>query len=81
MRSLCTKLVLSAIGLAAMFASPASAQTPHRHMARPQAAAAVAAPQSVRGIYDVVPNYNRYDPGATGGGSTGYNQMLHDDAW
>lgn len=81
MKSLSTKLVLSAIAIVAMLASPAFAQKSHRRVSQHQYVTSDPAPQSGRGIYNMVPDYDRYSPGVTGGGSTGYNQMLHDDAW
>jgi hypothetical protein len=86
MRSLKTKLVLSALGILTMFASPACAQEPHyhhRHHASLQQSDPVGPNQ--RGIYNmmVTPDIARTtdNPAATGGGSVGYNEMLHDDAW
>jgi hypothetical protein len=76
MKPLNTKLVLSALGIVAMLTSPAFAQKPHRQLSHQQT---YSNRQSGVGIYDMVPN--SYDPAVTGGGSVGYNQNLHDDAW
>ena len=81
MNSLNTKLVLSALGIIGMLTSPALAKKPHRQSFQQQDPA----PQSGRGIYNMVPMpYGPaapYDPAATGGGSFGYNQRLHDNIW
>jgi hypothetical protein len=82
MKSLNTKLVLSALGIIAMLASPALARTAHRQPSQQQVTSDPAV-RSGRAIYNMVPYGagDRYDPAATGGGSAGYNQNLHDDAW
>jgi opacity protein-like surface antigen len=83
MKSLNMKLVLSAVGIVALLASPAfAAQKPHRQPSQQQVTSDAPA-RSGRGLYDMVPNGwgSRYDPANTGGGSLGYNQNLHDDAW
>lgn len=83
MKSLNAKLVLSALSVVAIFATPAVAKKPlsyprqHEIMSDPL--------RSGVGIYDVAPNYGEflspYSPTVTGGGSAGYNQSLHDDKW
>ncbi len=83
MKSLSTKLLLSAVGIVAMLASPAlAAQKPHRQPS-PQQMTLDPSARSGRNLYDMAPSgsANRYDPANTGGGSLGYNQNLHDDAW
>ncbi|HEV2697094.1 MAG TPA: hypothetical protein VGU90_03810 [Terriglobales bacterium] len=81
MKSLNTKLVLSALSVIAMLNSHALAQTPHRQPSQQQMDPA---PRSSRGIYNMVPTpyaASPYDPAAVGGGSFGYNQSLHDNNW
>ncbi len=82
MKSLNTKLVLSALGIVAVLTSPAFAKNPHRQASQ-QRMTSDPALQSGRGIYNMVPTpYDSpYDPGASGGGSSGYNQSLHDNKW
>jgi hypothetical protein len=83
MKSFNTKLVLSAVGIVAMLATPAfAAHKPHRQPTGQQMTSDPIAP-SGRNLYDMVPNGlgDRYDPAATGGGSFGYNENLHKDAW
>jgi len=78
MKSLNKKLVLSALSIIAMLNSPALAKTSQQQMT------ADPAPQSGRGIYNMVPTpyaASPYDPAAVGGGSFGYNQSLHDNNW
>jgi hypothetical protein len=79
MKSLSTKRVLSAFGIAAMLTSPAFAQKLHRQPSQQEWMTSDPVRQNGRGIYDMVPSPN--DPMATGGGSLGYNQSLHDDKW
>jgi hypothetical protein len=78
MKALNTRLVLSAFNIVVMLTSPAAAQKPHRE---PSHHRMMSDPpgQSGIGIYDMVPS--PYDPAATGGGSLGYNQNLHDNNW
>ncbi len=86
MRSLKTKLVLSALGIVTMFASPACAQEPHyyhhRHASLQQSDPVR---PSERGIYNmmITPNIARSpdDPAETGGGSFGYNENLRKNDW
>ena len=83
MKSLNTKLVPSVLSVIAMLNSPALAKTPHRQPSQQQMTSDPA-PQSGRGIYNMVPTpyaASPYDPAATGGGSFGYNQSLHDNNW
>jgi hypothetical protein len=83
MKSLNMKLVFSAVGIVAMLASPAfAANKPHRQSSQQQITSNPPA-RSGRNLYDMAPAGagNRYDPANTGGGSLGYNQNLHDDAW
>ncbi len=84
MKSVNVKLVLSALGIVGMLTGPAFAKKPHQQPSQQQMTSDPA-PQRGRGVYDVVPApydpVNRYDPAATGGGSFGYNQMLHDNRW
>jgi hypothetical protein len=83
MKSLNTKLVLSALSIFAMLNSPALAKTPHRQPSQQQMTSDPA-PLSGRGIYNMVPTpyaASPYDPAAVGGGSFGYNQSLHDNNW
>jgi hypothetical protein len=65
---------IMATGLASGFASPALARTHH-----------VAAIHRYAGLnaYDMVPggSWSTYSPGATGGGSLGYNENLRTDEW
>ena len=78
MKSLNTKLVLSALSVIAMLSSPALAKTPHRQPSQRQITSDPA-PESGRGIYNMVPTPSAaspYDPG-----SFGYNQSLHDNNW
>ena len=59
------------------------AKTPHRQPSQQQMTSDPA-PQSGRGIYNMVPKpyaASPYDPAAVGGGSFGYNQSLHDNNW
>jgi hypothetical protein len=85
MRSFNTKLVLSVVGFLTTFASPTFAQLPHHHRHHASLQQSDPVGPSQRGIYNmmVTPNIARTtdDPAATGGGSVGYNEMLHDDAW
>ena len=53
MRSLNTKLVLSALGILTMFASPAFAQEPHHHH-RHASLTSVPVGQSGRAVYNMV---------------------------
>jgi hypothetical protein len=78
MKALNTRLALSAFNIVVMLTSPAAALKPHRH---PSQHGMTSDPpgQSGLGIYDMVPS--PYDPAATGGGSLGYNQNLHDNSW
>jgi hypothetical protein len=72
MRSLNTKLLLTALGIVTMFASPAFAQKLH-HRVDPSGRGIynmVAAPQ---GIYNMVLSPD--DPAVTGGGSLGWNEL------
>jgi hypothetical protein len=78
MKSLNTKLVLSALGIVAMLTSPAFANQTHRPSQQRQITSDPA-PQIGRGIYNMVPNQD--DPTATGGGSSGYNQSLRENHW
>jgi len=70
MKSLKTKVVLSALGMLTLFASPAFAQ---EHPVGP----------SARGTYNMVVTrnitINPDDPTETGGGSVGYNEMLREE--
>jgi hypothetical protein len=83
MKSLNTKLVLSALSIIALLNSPALANKSHRQPSQQQMSSDPA-PHSGRGIYNMVPTpsaANPYDPAAVGGGSFGYNQSLHDNNW
>ena len=81
MRSLNTKLVLSALGILTMFASPAFAQEPHYHHHR-HASLQQSDPvgPSERGIYNMMVTPNPDDPATTGGGSVGYNELERTDS-
>ena len=94
MRSLNTKLVLSALGILTMFASPAFAQEPHHHRhASLQVRDVGPVGPSGRAVYNMVitpdPSqrgniYNMVinpldDPARTGGGSVGYNELERED--
>jgi len=83
MKKLNPKLVLSALGIVAMLTGPAFAAKSHRQLSQqPQQQTTLdSARQQGVGIYNMVPSQDRYDPAATGGGSFGYNEMLHDDQW
>jgi hypothetical protein len=84
MKSLNTKLVLSALSVIAMLNSPALAKTTHRQSSQQQMTSDDPARESGRGIYNMVPTpyaASPYDPAAVGGGSFGYNQSLHDNNW
>ena len=81
MRSLSTKLVLSALGILTMFASPAFAQEPHHHRQNGRAVynMVITPDPSQRGaIYNMVIN-PLDDPATTGGGSFGYNELERTD--
>jgi hypothetical protein len=78
MKSLNTKLVLSALGIVAMLTSPAFSKQPH-HPSQQQQITSDPALQIGRGIYDMVPTPDA--PAAAGGGSLGYNQSLQDNQW
>ena len=87
MRSLNMTLVLSALGILTMFASPAFAQEP-RHYHRHASLTSVHVGQSSRAVYNMVitpaPSYNMMinpadDPATTGGGSVGYNELERTD--
>ncbi len=84
MKSLNTKLVLSALSVIAMLNGPALAKEPHRQASQKQMTSDLA-PENGRRIYNMVPTpyapATPYDPAATGGGSFGYNQSLHDYNW
>ena len=77
MRSLNTKLLLTAVAILTMVASPAFAQQPHRHG------------QSGRAVYNMVtaPDPSLYNmvfdpldnPATTGGGSLGWNELNRTD--
>ena len=91
MRSLNTKLVLTALGILTIVA-PAFAQEPHHHH-RHSSLTSVPVGQSGRNIYNMVitpdPSqrgniYNMVinpldDPAETGGGSVGYNELERTD--
>ena len=94
MRSLNTKLVLTALGILTMFASPAFAQEPHHHHHHRHASlTSVPVGQSGRAVYNMVitpdPSqrgniYNMVinpldDPAKTGGGTVGYNELERED--
>jgi hypothetical protein len=85
MRSLNTKLVLSALGFLTILASPAFAQEPHYHHRHASLHQSDPVGPSQRGVYNmmITPNIARSpdDPAETGGGSVGYNAMVHDDVW
>ena len=86
MRSLKTKLVLSSLGIVTMFASPTCAQEPHYHHRHASLHQSDPVSPRERGVYNmmITPNLapTPYDdPAATGGGSVGYNAMVHDDVW
>ena len=86
MRSLKTKLVLSALGILTMFASPACAQEPHYHHRHASLHQSDPVSPRERGVYNmmITPNLAPTpddDPAATGSGSVGYNAMVHDDVW
>ena len=84
MTKLNVKLVLSTLGLVAMLASPALAAKSHRQLSQqPQQETTTldSARQQGVGIYNMVPSQSQYDPAVNGGGSIGYNESLHDDAW
>lgn len=78
MKPLKTPSVLSAFRIVVMLTGPAFAQKPHP---LPSHHGMISDParQSGGGIYDMIPS--PYDPAATGGGSAGYNQNLHDNNW
>ena len=76
MRSLNTKLVLSALGILTMFAGPAFAQEPHYHH-RHGAVYNTPDPSQRGNIYNMV--YNPDDPALTGGGSVGWNELNRTD--
>jgi hypothetical protein len=77
MRSLNTKLLLTAVGILTMVASPAFAQKPHHHG------------QSGRAVYnmEIAPDPSLYNmvfdpvdnPATTGGGSLGWNELNRTD--
>jgi len=77
MRSLDTTLLLTAVGILTMVASPAFAQKPHHHG------------QSGRAVYNMViaPDASLYNmafdpldnPATTGGGSLGWNELNRTD--
>ena len=95
MRSLNTKLALSALGILIMFESPALAQEPHHHHRHASLQVRDIGPvgPSGRNIYNMVitpdPSqrgniYNMVinpldDPAKTGGGSVGYNELERTD--
>jgi hypothetical protein len=78
MKTLNTRLALSAFNIVVMLTSPASAQKPHRQPSHHRMMSDPAG-QSGLGLYDMVPS--PYDPAVTGAGSLGYNQNLHDNNW
>ena len=78
MKTLNTRLVLSAFNIVVMLTSPAAAQKPHQQLSHHRMMSDPPG-QSSLGIYDMVPS--PYDPAVTGGGSLGYNQNLHDNNW
>jgi hypothetical protein len=91
MRSLNTKLVLTALGILTMVARPAFAQEPHHH--RHASLMSVPVGQNGRAIYNMVMTpdprqrgniYNMMinpldDPASTGGGSAGFNELERTD--
>ena len=93
MRSLNTKLVLSALSILTMFASPALAQVPHHHRHHASLQQSGPVGQNGRAVYNMVitpdPSqrgniYNMVinpldDPARTGGGSVGYNELERED--
>jgi hypothetical protein len=78
MRSLNSKLALSALGVLTLFASPACAQELHRHHHRHALLQSEPVGPSARATYMFTPNVspNPDDPTEAGGGSVGYNEML-----
>ena len=76
MKTLNSKLVLSALGIALM-ATPAFAHQPRAHHHH------IAARQSGGNAFAMVPaaQGDGLAPEATGGGSIGYNENLHTDTW
>ena len=79
MRSLNTKLVLTALGILTMFASPAFTQEPHHHRhASLQVRDIGPVGPSGRNIYNMVIN-PLDDPAKTGGGTVGYNELERED--
>ena len=90
MRSLNTKLVLTALGILTMFASPAFTQEPHHHRhASLQVRDIGPVGPSGRNIYNMVitPDPSLYNmvfdpldnPATTGGGSLGWNELNRTD--
>jgi hypothetical protein len=71
---------LMATGLASGISSPAFA---HTHHVATRALHRSADPRSGLNAFDMVPggSWNSYSPGATGGGSLGYNENLRTDQW
>jgi hypothetical protein len=79
-----TKVVLIAAITAVGIASPAFAQaaSPNQPIAaRHGGHAKMVGRRSGARIFDMVAPTSPYDPALSGGGSLGYNQNLHDDAW
>jgi hypothetical protein len=76
MKTLNTKLVLSALGIALM-ATPAFAQQTRAHHHH------IVARQSGLNAFAMVPRAqgDGLAPAATGGGSIGYNENLRTDTW
>jgi hypothetical protein len=88
MKSLNTKLLLTALGILTMFTSPAFAQEPHHHHryasltsvpGRAVYNMVITPDPSQRGnIYNMVIN-PLDDPATTGGGTVGYNELERED--
>jgi hypothetical protein len=79
-----SKLALVAVITAVGIASPALAQdfSPYGPIAAPHNNhAKTAARQSGLNAFAMAPSGSQYDPALNGGGSTGYNQNLRQDAW
>ena len=83
MRPFNTKLVLSALGVLTLFASPACAQEHHHRYHHHAALTSDPVGPSARGTYNmVIPrniSLNPDDPAEAGGGSVGYNEMLREE--
>jgi hypothetical protein len=79
MRSLNTKLLLTALGILTMFASPTSAQEPYHPGQSGRAVYNMAiTPSQGDNIYNMVID-PLDDPATTGGGSIGWNELNRTD--